>query len=124
MEVKRPMETGKYLPNISNQCFSRLSPNLRVRGKSNKRKPSDQWTIGAINHFTSEAMDLLMTAPVRIVTFAPHTIHIVGLLDLTLFGTYRQAGKYHLSCDNLTSTPRLISRSDMDFKKTPIPANI
>jgi hypothetical protein len=40
-------------------------------------------------------MDLLGSARVLVVAFAPHTAKIVQLLDLTLFGIFKRDGKYH-----------------------------
>jgi hypothetical protein len=70
-------------------------------------------------HLTSEMMDMPTTA-----TFALHTAHIFQLLDLTLFGTFKRVGEYHLPFDDLTSTSSFIDRLYMDFKRTSIPANI
>jgi hypothetical protein len=56
------------------------------------------------NHLTSDVRDLLNTAGVRVVAFAPHTMQIFQLLDLTLFGMFKQEGKYHSPFSDLGTT--------------------
>jgi hypothetical protein len=42
------------------------------------------------SYLTSDAGDLLNTVRVKVVSFAPHTMYIFQLLDLTLFGMFEQ----------------------------------
>jgi hypothetical protein len=46
------------------------------------------------SHVTGDAMNLLNTARVHVVTFAPHTTQIFQLLDLSLFGIFKPERKY------------------------------
>jgi hypothetical protein len=73
---------------------------------------------------TSEVLDVLTMAQVRIVAFAPHTTHIFQLLDLRLFVPFRRVGKHHLPFNDLRSTSRFIYGLYMHFKKALIPASI
>jgi hypothetical protein len=56
------------------------------------------------SHLISDVRDLLNTARVRVVTFAPGTTQIFQLLDLTLCGMFKRAGKYDLPCSDLGTT--------------------
>jgi hypothetical protein len=73
---------------------------------------------------TSEAIDMITTARVPIVTFGPQTRQIFQLLDLMRFGTFTQVGRYHLPFDDLTLTSRFIDRLDTGSKRTLTPVNI
>jgi hypothetical protein len=69
------------------------------------------------NHLATQVTDMLTTARVQIITFAPHTTHIFQLLDMALFGTFEQVGKYHLPVNGLGMTSRFLYRLYMDFKR-------
>jgi hypothetical protein len=56
------------------------------------------------SHLTSDVRDILNTSGVTVLTFAPHTTQIFQLLDLTLFGMFKQEGKYHLPFSDLGTT--------------------
>jgi hypothetical protein len=49
-------------------------------------------------------MDLLNTARVRVVAFAPRARQIFQLLDLTLFGIFKHQEKYYLPFGDLETT--------------------
>jgi hypothetical protein len=76
------------------------------------------------SYLTSEVMDVLTTAMVRIATFTSRTTHIFQLLDLTPLGTFNRVGKYHVPFGDLTSTLCFIHRFSKDFKRTAMPADI
>jgi hypothetical protein len=68
--------------------------------------------------------DLLNTAGVRVVTFAPHTPQIFQLLDLTLFGIFKQEGKYHLPFSDLGTTVNFAYNVSLKMATRLTPPNI
>jgi hypothetical protein len=69
-------------------------------------------------------MDMLATTRVRILTFAPHATDISQFLNLTLFGTFKLVGEYHLPFDDLTPTSHFSHKLYTDFKRTLTPVNL
>jgi hypothetical protein len=51
-------------------------------------------------HLTPVAVELLISARIRIITFAPHTTHIFQVLDLALFSVLKRRGFTALKTDS------------------------
>jgi hypothetical protein len=69
---------------------------------------------------TPPRIELLSTACVRAVTFAPHTTQIFQVLDLTLFGVLERRGQYQLPVEDDGGSTRFIRNvdHDHDFRMT------
>jgi hypothetical protein len=70
------------------------------------------------SHLTRDVKDLLNTARVRVVTFAPHARKIFQLLDLTSFGMFKREGKYHLPFSDLGTTVNFVYNISLKMAKT------
>jgi hypothetical protein len=77
-------------------------------------------------HLTPVVIDLLSTARVRIVPFAPHTTQIVQVLDLdfALFGVLKRRGQYQMPFGDDRRTARFIKKVYHDFRSTMTDINI
>jgi hypothetical protein len=69
-------------------------------------------------HLTPVVIDLLSTARVRIVTFAPNTTQIFQVLDLSLFGVLKRPGQYQLPFGDDTESASFIKKVYHDFRST------
>jgi hypothetical protein len=71
---------------------------------------------------TPAVIELLSTARVRVVTFAPqpHTTHMFQVLDLILFGVLKRRGQDQLPLDDGAGSARFIKKvsHDQDFRMT------
>jgi hypothetical protein len=76
------------------------------------------------SHIAGDVMDFLTASAVRVVTFAPRTTQIFQLLDLTLFGIFKQKGKYYLPFDELTTTTNFMYNVYIKLAKTLTHPNI
>jgi hypothetical protein len=63
-------------------------------------------------------MDLPDTARVQVVTFSLHTMQIVHLLDLILFGIFKHEIKSHLPFGDLETTVSFVYNVYMKMAKT------
>jgi hypothetical protein len=75
-------------------------------------------------HLTPAVMELLSSARVRVVTFAPHTTQIFQVLDLTLFCVLKRRGQYQLPLGDDAGSARFIRKMYHDFRMTMIEPNI
>jgi hypothetical protein len=75
-------------------------------------------------HVRDDVIRILNEAAVRLITFAPHTIQIFQLLDLTLFGVLKRRPRYELPLDDDNATVRFIMKVYHDFGQTMIGPNI
>jgi hypothetical protein len=66
-------------------------------------------------HVTRDVMNLPTAATMWLVTFAPHTMQIFQLLDLTLFLILRPGGEYHLLFHELMTTINLAYHVDLQL---------
>jgi hypothetical protein len=66
------------------------------------------------------AIELLTSAKIGIISFAPHTVHIVQMLDLALFGVLKRRGQYGLPFSDEKGTAQFITRVYHDFQLTMI----
>jgi hypothetical protein len=70
------------------------------------------------HHITPDVIELLSTARVGVVTFAPqsHTTEIFQVLDLTLFGVLKRRSQYQLPLEDEAGSARLIRKMYHDFQ--------
>jgi hypothetical protein len=70
------------------------------------------------SHITPRVIELLSTARVRVVAFAPHATQIFQVLDLTLFGVLKRRGQYQLPLEEDSGSTRFIRKVHHDFRMT------
>jgi hypothetical protein len=75
-------------------------------------------------HLAPAVLTLLSNARVRIVTFAPHTMQIFQILDLTLFGLFKRREQYQLRFDEERGTVHFIRKVYHDFRLAMTDTNI
>jgi hypothetical protein len=61
---------------------------------------------------------------VRVITFAPHTIQIFQILDMTFFGALKPSLGYKLPFEDEKETVTFIMKVYRDFKQTMVEPNI
>jgi hypothetical protein len=76
------------------------------------------------SHVTHDVIGLLAEAPVRIITFAPHTTQIFQVLDLTLFGVLKRRLGYELPFEDEKETVKFIMKVYHGFNQTMVEHNI
>jgi hypothetical protein len=69
-------------------------------------------------------MDLLMAVAVRVVTVASHITQIFQLLDLTLFGIFKQEARSRLPFDERTTTANFVDNLYIKLATTHTAQNI
>jgi hypothetical protein len=67
-------------------------------------------------HLAPAVLTLLSNAPVRIVTFAPHTTQILQIIDLTLFRVFKRREQYQLPFDDERGSVHFIRKVHRDFR--------
>jgi hypothetical protein len=75
-------------------------------------------------HLTPIVIDFLSEACVKIVTCAPHTTHILRVLDLALYWVLKQRRQYQLPFDDDAGTAYFIKKVYHDLRLTMPNANI
>jgi 2-methylisocitrate lyase-like PEP mutase family enzyme len=75
------------------------------------------------SHVGEEVLSLLRDAHVRIITWAPHAIHIFQELDLCLFGVLKRRGQYGLPFDDDHTTTNFLLMIYRTFRQTMIEPN-
>jgi hypothetical protein len=76
------------------------------------------------SHLTSDIVDFLNTAKVRVITFAAHTTQILQRLRLILFGIFKREGKGHLPFGNLETRVDFVYKVYTKTAKTLTLSNI
>jgi hypothetical protein len=120
---QKPYINGEIFANYIQSVFLPHLANLR----GNEQLSNEEAVLLMDNcspHLTPTVIELLTSARVRVVTFAPHTTHIFQVLDLALFGVLKRRGQYHLPLDDENKTADFIKRVYHNFRQTMIDANI
>jgi hypothetical protein len=76
------------------------------------------------SHRAPIILEVLSIACVSVVTFAPHTVHIFQVLDLTLSGVLYKSGQYQLPCGDHAAGARFIKKIYHDVRRTMFDVNI
>jgi hypothetical protein len=76
------------------------------------------------SHVTPDVIGLLTEARIRVITFAPHTMQVFQILDVTLFGALKGHPTYELPFEDDKATVNFIMEVYHDFKQTMVDPNI
>jgi hypothetical protein len=73
---------------------------------------------------SDSVMAILTRERIRVITFADHTTHIFGILDLLLFGALKKHATRLSTLDQAQSAAAFIIKVYHDFKQTMVKINI
>jgi hypothetical protein len=76
------------------------------------------------SHIDNDVIDLLTETQMRLITFAPYTIQIFQVFDMTLFGVLKWHPRYELTFRDEKVTVKFIMNVFHDFKQTMVEFNI
>jgi hypothetical protein len=107
-------QRGVFLPHLM------ITRTVKDLHEENAVLLMDNWSP----HIARAVIELLSTARVRVVTFAPHTTRIFEVLDLTLFRVLKRRGQYQLPLEGDAGSARFIRKVYHDFQMTMVEPNI